>query len=58
LPGRALAIACIAAIVAILAHSFVDFNLYIPANAMVLAWICGMAVSVMFSSRPAVVLLH
>jgi O-antigen ligase len=52
LSGRALAIACIAAITAILIHSFVDFNLYIPANAMVLAWICGIAASVTFSSRP------
>jgi hypothetical protein len=25
------------------AHSLVDFNLYIPANALVLAWILGMA---------------
>jgi hypothetical protein len=24
-------------------HSFVDFNLYIPANAMLLAWIAGIA---------------
>jgi O-antigen ligase len=52
LSGRALAIACIAAITAILIHSLVDFNLYIPANAMVLAWICGIAVSITFSSRP------
>jgi O-antigen ligase len=51
LSGRALAIACLAAVAAILLHSFVDFNLYIPANAMVLAWICGIAVSVSFSSR-------
>jgi O-antigen ligase len=52
LSGQALAVACIAAITAILIHSLVDFNLYIPANAMVLAWICGIAVSVRFSSRP------
>jgi hypothetical protein len=27
---------------AILVHSLADFNLYIPANAMLLAWIAGM----------------
>jgi O-antigen ligase len=52
LSGRALAVACISAITAILVHSLVDFNLYIPANAMVLAWICGIAVSVTLSSHP------
>jgi O-antigen ligase len=41
--GRWLGIACSAALVAILMHSFVDFNLYVPANATVLAWICGLA---------------
>jgi O-antigen ligase len=40
---RAEHIACVGALCAILLHSFVDFNLYIPANAMVLAWISGMA---------------
>jgi hypothetical protein len=24
----------------------VDFNLYVPANAMLLAWICGVALSI------------
>ncbi len=38
---RAGHIACIGALAAILLHSFVDFNLYIPANAMVLGWIAG-----------------
>lgn len=33
------------AMAAILSHSLVDFNLYIPANALVLAWICGIAVA-------------
>jgi hypothetical protein len=32
------------ALAAILLHSLVDFNLYIPANAMLLAWIAGMVV--------------
>lgn len=42
---RALALACAASIAAILMHSFVDFNLYIPANAMEVAWVCGIAVA-------------
>ena len=43
--GRALAIASIAGLGAILLHSFVDFNLYIPANGMVFAWVCGIVAS-------------
>jgi len=50
--GRALAAACLASLAAILLHSTVDFNLYIPANAFVLAWVSAIAVSVMYSSRP------
>jgi O-antigen ligase len=38
---HALAVGCIAALAAILIHSFVDFNLYVPANAMTMAWISG-----------------
>ena len=34
--------ACAGALAAILVHSLADFNLYIPANAMLLAWIAGM----------------
>ena len=49
--GRCLALACTGAIAAILIHSTVDFNLYIPANAMLLAWISGTAVGLTFSSR-------
>ena len=41
--SRWLGVACSAALVAILLHSFVDFNLYVPANATVLAWISGVA---------------
>jgi O-antigen ligase len=48
--GRALAVACMASLGAILLHSTVDFNLYTPANAVCLAWTCGLATSVMFSS--------
>jgi len=48
---RHLAIACLAALVAILIHSFTDLNLYIPANAMLLAWIAGVVASLSFSSQ-------
>jgi putative inorganic carbon (HCO3(-)) transporter len=41
--ARYFAVACAGALAAILLHSLADFNLYIPANAMVLAWIAGMA---------------
>jgi O-antigen ligase len=39
---RYFALACAGALAAILVHSLADFNLYIPANAMLLAWIAGM----------------
>jgi O-antigen ligase len=39
---RSLALACFGALVAILVHSLADFNLYIPSNAMLVSWICGM----------------
>jgi O-antigen ligase len=39
---RYFAVACAGALAAILVHSPADFNLYIPANAMLLAWIGGM----------------
>jgi O-antigen ligase len=41
--GRYLAIACVASMTAILLHSFVDFNVYVPANGMLYAWIAGIA---------------
>jgi O-antigen ligase len=44
--NRYLGIACIGAFAAIGLHSLVDFNLYIPANAMLLAWISGVAVAI------------
>lgn len=40
---RYLGLACCAAFTAILLHSLVDFNLYIPANAMLLSWVGGIA---------------
>jgi O-antigen ligase len=42
-PRRHLLVACAGSFVAIALHSVVDFNLYIPANAMILAWIAGAA---------------
>jgi O-antigen ligase len=40
---RLLVIACAGSFLAIAIHSLVDFNLYIPGNAMTLAWIGGIA---------------
>ena len=51
LNSRFLALACVGAMVAILIHSLVDFNLYIPANALLLAWISGISAGLTFSSR-------
>jgi O-antigen ligase len=54
LPGaqaRYLAVACAGALAAIGLHSFVDFNLYIPANAMLLAWIAGTICAGRFASE-------
>jgi O-antigen ligase len=44
---RNFAVACVGSLAAILLHSLVDFNLYIPANAMLLAWIAGMTVGML-----------
>ena len=52
-PGRYLGIAAVGSLTAIALHSLVDFNLYIPANAMLLAWIAGVAEGLEFTdSRP------
>jgi O-antigen ligase len=40
---RLLALGCLGGLAAILIHSVADFNLRVPANAMVLAWICGLS---------------
>ena len=47
---RYFAVASFGALEAILIHSFTDYNLYIPANAMLLAWISGLVASLDFSS--------
>jgi len=41
--GRHLAVACVASMTAMLMHSFVDFNMYVPANGMLFAWVAGIA---------------
>jgi O-antigen ligase len=46
--ARYFAVACAGALAAILLHSLADFNLYIPANAMLLAWIAGMTAGLRF----------
>ncbi len=43
--ARALGLGCVGAMTAIGVHSLVDFNTYIPANALVLVWISGIAAS-------------
>ena len=46
-PGaRRLALACTGALAALLVHSFGDYNLYVPANAMTFAWIVGLATGI------------
>lgn len=42
---RALAAACLGSLAALLLHSLVDFNAYIPSNAMVFAWVAGLAMT-------------
>jgi O-antigen ligase len=43
--SRFLGLGCAGAITAMCLHSFADFNMYVPANAFVFAWICGIAAS-------------
>jgi O-antigen ligase len=49
--ARYLAIAALGSFVAILLHSMTSFNLYIPANAMLVAWIAGISASLHFDRR-------
>lgn len=42
---RYLGLGCAGAITAIALHSVTDFNMYVPANALTMAWICGIAAS-------------
>lgn len=48
---RCLAVACLGSFTAILVHSMGDFNLYIPANAMLIAWIAGITEGLSFDTR-------
>ncbi len=48
---RYMALAASGALAAILLHSLVDFNLYIPANGMLVAWIGGIAMAASPSRR-------
>ncbi len=61
-PGRsnaaALNIGALAALAGILTHSVVDFNLHIPANALLLAWICGLLANPGRELAPAERLTH
>jgi O-antigen ligase len=43
---RAVALGCLGSIAAILLHSLTDFNLYIPANAMLFSLILGLAAAI------------
>jgi O-antigen ligase len=49
-PRRCLAIACLASMCALLLHSLVDFNSYIPGNTFAFAWVAGMAAALRFSA--------
>ncbi len=41
---RLLGLGCVGALTAIGIHSLADFNLYIPANALLLSWIVGISI--------------
>ncbi len=44
-PSSWLGVGVLASLLALALHSLVDFNLYVPANALALAWLAGVAVS-------------
>jgi O-Antigen ligase len=46
--ARYFEVACVGSLTAIGLHSLADYNLYIPANAMLLAWIAGMTMAAEF----------
>lgn len=48
----ALAVGLAGSLSTLLIHSLVDFNMYIPANALVAGWLCGLAASPGLRSRP------
>jgi O-antigen ligase len=50
---RALGLGCVGTLAAIAVHSLADFNMYIPGNALLLAWISGIAVGLPMRSVAA-----
>jgi O-antigen ligase len=50
---KAVALGCLGSIVAILLHSLTDFNLYIPANALMFSLILGLAAATSVSAKGA-----
>jgi O-antigen ligase len=48
---KRLAAACAGSLIALLIHSLTDFNLQIPANALIFSWIAGTATSLASKSR-------
>jgi hypothetical protein len=51
---RYVALASVGSIAAILLHSLADFNLYIPANALVFAAVLGIAVAPVADANPEI----
>lgn len=56
--GRILGMACVAALGAIALQSMTDYQLYIPGNAMVLAWVLGICAGLDFRNRSGVEVLR
>ena len=52
--ARMLGLGCAGAMAAISFHSLTDFNMYIPANALVLAWIAGIVAGLPCRAEPEV----
>ena len=50
---RYLGLGCAGAMAAMLIHSLADFNMYIPANALLLAWVSGISTSLPLRSAPS-----
>jgi tetratricopeptide (TPR) repeat protein len=50
--ARLLGLGCTGALTAIGIHSLADFNLYIPANALLLSWVVGISIGIPSRSHP------
>jgi len=50
--GRMVALACFASFAALLIHSIVEFQSFIPANALMMSWIAGIASSLTIEWEP------